>query len=106
MPPDYYTLLGIAPNATQRQIKMAYRQRMKQAHPDLAGAEHKAQREALAKQINEAYRVLSDPMQRRRYDRHHRTTTTSTRTSSSPDPLVLMIRGFFNALSFLFGRRS
>lgn len=104
MPPDYYTLLGVASNATQRQLKTAYRQRMKEAHPDLAAPDEKPSREALSKQINEAYFVLSDPIKRRRYDRHRRTPPTSTRPETS-DPLVLMIRGFFNAISFIFGRR-
>lgn len=107
MPPDYYTLLGVSPDATQRQLKTAYRQRMKEVHPDLAAPEDKDQREILSKQINEAYFTLSDPMKRRRYDRHRRTTTkTGTHASSSNTaPLVVVIRGFFNALSYLFGRR-
>src|SRR5688500_18647017 len=85
--PDYYALLGTTPDATQRQIKTAYRKRMKEAHPDLAGYEdatEKHRREVLAKQINEAYTVLSDPMQRRRYDRNRRSSNAARPSASEP----------------------
>jgi hypothetical protein len=72
---DYYTILGVPENATQYQIKTAYRKRMKEVHPDLAGLDdaiEKKRRERLAKQINEVYITLSDPHRRRLYDLYRR----------------------------------
>ena len=62
----YYEVLGIAPSASAREIKEAYRRRAFQCHPDRSheGEEaHKKMRE-----INEAYAILSDPIKRREYD--------------------------------------
>ncbi len=69
--PDYYELLGVLQTASAAEIRRAYRQKIKQAHPDLAepgDPEDKGRREALSKRLNEAYAVLSDPAQRRSYD--------------------------------------
>lgn len=103
MPADYYTLLGIPDTASLRQIKTAYRKRMKEVHPDLAGGQdpvEKRRREALAKQINEAYEVLSDPALRRRYDAHRRP------GSAGGSLLVIMLRGMIAGLDWLLGNRS
>src|SRR5262245_51980999 len=62
---DYYGLLGVARNATDEQIRSAYRKLARQYHPDVNkddGASDKF------KQITEAYEVLSDPERRQRYD--------------------------------------
>lgn len=69
--PNYYELLGVPQTASSGEIKRAYRQKMKQAHPDLAepgNLEDKRRREVLSKQLNEAYAVLSDDAHRRSYD--------------------------------------
>jgi curved DNA-binding protein len=62
---DYYCILGVAPNADLLTIKQAYRRLARQYHPDVAGSHDAAER---FKAIGEAYRVLSNPEQRRRYD--------------------------------------
>lgn len=70
--PDYYAILGVPPTASSDTIKAAYRSRMKQVHPDLADPNDPAdrlRREAMAKQVNEAYSILSSPFRRRAYDR-------------------------------------
>jgi hypothetical protein len=71
MPPDYYRLIGVSETATLQQIKSAYRRKMKEVHPDLVHGDsvERARREAVSKQINEAYRILSNQWTRRQYDR-------------------------------------
>lgn len=62
---DYYEILGLSKNATDEEIKRAFRKLAKQYHPDInknPGAEEKF------KEIGEAYAVLSDPAKRRQYD--------------------------------------
>jgi molecular chaperone DnaJ len=63
---DYYELLGISRNATQDEIKRAYRRLARQLHPDTGHGD--TQSEARFKEVARAYEVLSDPDKRRRYD--------------------------------------
>ncbi len=62
---DYYALLGVNPNATPRDIKRAYRCKALTLHPDVKFGEGDP---ALFKRAQRAYRVLSDPVERARYD--------------------------------------
>jgi molecular chaperone DnaJ len=62
---DYYALLGVARNASDAEIKRAFRKLAQQWHPDVS--QDPAAHERF-KEINEAYQVLSDPEQRQRYD--------------------------------------
>ncbi len=64
---DYYEILGIKKDATQDQIKKAYRKLAKQYHPDANPGNKKA--EEKFKEINEAYEVLGDEEKRKKYDR-------------------------------------
>jgi curved DNA-binding protein len=63
---DYYSTLGVAREASQDDIKKAFRKLARQYHPDVAkdkkGAEEKF------KAVNEANEVLSDPEKRKKYD--------------------------------------
>ena len=59
---DYYQILGVSKNATEAEIKGAYRKLAKQHHPD-KNKDNPASIEAF-KDINEAYEVLSDPQKR------------------------------------------
>jgi molecular chaperone DnaJ len=64
---DYYEILGISRNASDEELKKAFRRLAKQYHPD-ANKEQGA--EARFIEINEAYEVLSDPQKRAAYDRY------------------------------------
>ena len=63
---DYYEVLGIGKNATDAEIKSAYRKLAKKYHPDLNPGNKEA--EEKFKEGNEANDVLSDPQKRQRYD--------------------------------------
>ena len=65
---DYYKILGLQTNkVSMAQIKAAYREQAKKYHPDVNIANKKY--EERFKDINEAYRVLSDNISKRKYDR-------------------------------------
>lgn len=63
---DYYATLGVARDASETDIKKAFRKLARQYHPDIA--KDKKTAEAKFKEINEAYEVLGDPEKRRKYD--------------------------------------
>jgi DnaJ-class molecular chaperone len=65
---DFYNVLGVDKTANPEDIKMAYRQLARQLHPDLNPNDTAAAEQF--KILNEAYEVLSDPAQRRHYDRY------------------------------------
>lgn len=63
---DYYKILGVSQDATQEEIKKAYRKLAMKYHPDKNPDDKQA--EEMFKKASEAYQVLSDPEKRKRYD--------------------------------------
>lgn len=65
---NLYDILQVSENASSEIIEKAYKTLVKQCHPDLQPAEKKAEAEALMKELNEAYEILSNPEKKARYD--------------------------------------
>ena len=71
---DYYNILGLNSNkVTIDEIKLAYRDKAKRYHPDMHVGDNFS--EEMFKDINEAYKILSDSKEKRKYDRNWRTYT-------------------------------
>jgi molecular chaperone DnaJ len=68
MPSDYYEVLGVSRDASDEEIKKAFRALARKHHPDVAG--HDPENEARFKEVGEAYQVLSDAERRRTYDQY------------------------------------
>ena len=66
MAKDLYEILGVSKDASESEIKKAFRRRARELHPDVNKA---ADAEDQFKELNEAYDVLSDPNKRAQYDR-------------------------------------
>ncbi len=65
--PDYYKILGVGKNATDEEIKKAYRKLARKYHPDRNPGDEQA--EARFKEVSQAHDALSDPDKRKEYDR-------------------------------------
>ena len=65
---NYYKLLDIEKNATEKEVKQAYRKLARKYHPDVNAGDKSF--EAKFKEINEAYEVLSDKDRRKKYDKY------------------------------------
>ena len=63
---DYYEIMGIKRDATQDEIKRAYRKLARKYHPDVS---KESDAEARFKEVGEAYEVLKDPEKRAAYDK-------------------------------------
>ncbi len=101
---NYYRLLGVPPDTGQRRIKSAYRSLAKRFHPDRnSGSETAAE---LFRQVNHAYRVLSNPQLRAHYDlKLSREENQSATTTKAPqrDPQQKFNNFVKSLLDALFG---
>ena len=100
---DYYEVLGVPRNASDEEIKKAFRKLAFQHHPDRnreTGAEEKF------KEINEAHQVLSDPEKRSRYDRYGRVDVAEGLPDFGSGGLGDIFESFFGGFGTPFGRTS
>ena len=100
---DYYEVLGVPRNASDTEIKRAFRKLAFQYHPDRnkePGAEEKF------KEINEAFQVLSDPEKRNRYDRYGRVDVEGGFPDSGFGGLGDIFEYFFGGFGTPFGRTA
>lgn len=94
---DYYEVLGVGRDATDADIKKAYRRMAKENHPDLHPGDKAC--EARFKEANEAYEVLSDPDKRAKYDKFGFSAFDPNNFASSAEGFG----GFADILNDLFG---
>src|SRR5579884_4172697 len=94
MPKSLYEVLGVSKNASQDEIKKAYRKLVRDVHPDRNPGQ-----EERFKEVQSAYDVLSDPEKRKQYDRLG---TTNGRTGFNPQGGTTFDFGDFD-LGDIFG---
>ncbi|MEW6730740.1 MAG: molecular chaperone DnaJ [Acidobacteriota bacterium] len=98
---DYYEVLGVGRNATESEIKSAYRKLAMKYHPDKNPGDKEA--EEKFKEAAEAYSILSDQNQRAKYDRYGHAGIGTSAASSAAGGFGAGFPGFEDILGDLFG---
>ncbi|NPB05982.1 MAG: molecular chaperone DnaJ [Aquificae bacterium] len=98
---DYYEILGVPRNASQEEIKKAYRRLVRKYHPDIC---KKPECEEKFKEINEAYQVLSDPEKRKLYDMYGHEGLQGVQTQETAQTVNVeeLLREFMESVPFDF----
>ena len=93
---NYYKLLELPQNikSSQSEIKVAYRTQAKKYHPDV-NIQNKAAEERF-KDINEAYKILSDPIQKRKYDKQWYNFSVGCHACDMREKIALFMDGGFD----------
>jgi molecular chaperone DnaJ len=100
---DYYEVLGVSRNASDAEIKKAFRKLAFQYHPD---RNREPEAEEKFKIINEAYQVLSDPEKRNRYDRYGRVDVEGGFSDFGFGGLGDIFESFWEGFGNIFGRTA
>ena len=99
---DYYEVLGVERQATDQQIKSAYRKLALKYHPDRNPGDHHA--EETFKEAAEAYAVLADPQKRAAYDRFGHAGVSGAAGGAGFDPTIFAdFSDIFSGLGDMFG---
>ncbi|HJR61865.1 MAG TPA: molecular chaperone DnaJ [Vicinamibacterales bacterium] len=99
---DYYEILGVDRQATEQQIKSAYRKLALKHHPDRNPGDHKA--EEAFKEAAEAYAVLADAQKRSMYDRFGHAGVSAGAGAGGFDPTIFAdFSDIFSGLGDMFG---
>ena len=99
---DYYEVLGVNKDASDAEIKSAFRKKAKTCHPDLHPGD--AEKEAEFKELNEAYEVLSDADKRAKYDQVGHAAVDPTMGGGAGNPFTgAEDFGFGDIFSTIFG---
>ncbi|SAY39203.1 DnaJ C-terminal domain-containing protein, partial [Candidatus Synechococcus spongiarum] len=96
---DYWNILQVPRSADQAAIKQAFRRLARQYHPDVRPNDKEA--EALFKEINEAYEVLSNPEKRRRYEQFGRFWSSGRSQASSGAGVEMDFQNYGNFDEFI-----
>lgn len=96
---DYYEILGVARNASEDDIKKAYRKLAMKYHPDRNQGEAAKAAEEKFKEVKEAYEVLSDPQKRAAYDQYGHAGVDPNMRAGGADGFA----GFSEAFGDIFG---
>lgn len=94
--PEFYQILGIKSNATENEIKSAFKKKAMELHPDKNRNDPRATEKF--QQINEAYETLKDPAKKKEYDLKHQPKKAS--TSTNIDDLLRNLFGFRSSPTF------